>query len=157
MDVIGVPQPYELIPDHLKKDLQDAPMDQTRIKALSNMCFFAQRAEEFNQQKARQEKPDLISSNCLKTPVVESPPEAIKAIPIVEEERVDNVTEAVEEEIKVDVKKEVVKKKILQRTKRSQGSFAGVGKPPNVLVYSESLATRENAISALACVLRRDQ
>lgn len=48
------------------------------------------------------------------------------------------------------------KKKILRRTKRSEGSFISDGKPPNILVYSESSVSRDNAVVALQTVLKPD-
>lgn len=145
----GEAQPFELIRQHAKKDLfeigprilNNPKQLQKYISLLTDLCFLARQADEFNAEKARQEKPDLIASSCV--PNAESL--ANQQSPTKEPER--------EVLKKVDI---VEKKKPLKRTKRSQGSFMGIAKPPNILVYSESLATRDNALAALTCVLKPD-
>lgn len=144
----GDAQPFELIRQHTKKDLfeigpriMDNPkLRQKYIGLLTDLCFLARQADEFNCEKARQEKPDLIASSC----VVKSDTANDQKSPTKELDPIKKEAEIVE------------KKKPLRRAKRSQGSFMEVGKPPNILIYSESLAIRDNALSAIRSVIKPD-
>lgn len=140
MDVEGEAQPFESIRQHSKKDvfaiepriLGNPELRQKYMSLLNGLCYLAHQADEFNAEKSRKGRPDLIASNCVNTDQ-SSPPE-----PLINEVPVDK------------------KKNILKRTKRSEGSFISAGKPPNILVYSESSVTRDNVMMALENVLKRD-
>lgn len=137
-------QPFELIRQHTKKKvfemesqiLNNPSLRQTYMTLLNDLCFLALQADEFNAEKSRNEKPDLITSNCVdpstSATTTASPPKTPK------------------------LPQEEPKKKLLKRTKRSEGSFMTAGKPPNILVYCESAATRDNTLIALKKVLKND-
>ena len=141
VDVEGDAQPFESIQQHTKKDvfeiepriMGNPQLRQTYMGLLNDLCFLALQADEFSREKARQEKPDLIASSC---PVASEKPKDVQAESL--------------------VKSAGPKKKVLTRTKRSEGSFIAAGKPPNILVYSESSAIRDNALAALKNVLKPD-
>lgn len=152
VDTEGEAQPFESIRQHTKKDvfeiepriLDNAQQRQKYMSLLKNLCFLAQQADEFNAEKARQaivETPKRKSSSTApqeRPPT--SPPQPSPSRPKEPEPVID----------------QGAKKKYLKRTKRSEGSFISAGKPPNILVYSESSAIRENTLVALKNVLKPD-
>lgn len=162
MDVEGEAQPFESIQQHTKKDVFELEPrilhnPQLRLKYMSllnDLCYLAHQADEFNAEKARQGKPDLIASSCVGSPKGKasedgagSSSQSPKAPPP-EHQLNQGKSSAV-----------AGKKKFLKRTKRSEGSFISAGKPlspPNILVYSESSAIRDNALVALKSVLKPD-
>lgn len=148
MDVDGEAQPFESITQHTKKDvfeiehrvMGNPQLRQKYMGLLNDLCYLAHQADEFNAERARQAKPDLIASS-----YVDHPPRE-KASSVQHRSSADPEGTPVV----------ATKKKLLTRTKRSEGSFISAGKPPNILVYSESSATRDNAMAALRSVLKPD-
>lgn len=153
VDVEGQAQPFESIQQHTKKDvfeiepriLDNPQLRQKYLSLLNNLCFLARQADEFNTEKARQEKPDLIASNCVET-----------ASPAKKKKNTTMRSSPVKNPPPPQIPNEGTKKKPLKRTKRSEGSFIAAGKPPNILIYSESSVIRDNALAALESVLAPD-
>lgn len=219
MDIEGEAQPFDLIKNHAKKEIflrnsgdnSNTERWQKYINGLNSVSVLAQQAVDFKLERARGEKPDLIASSCVKSPIkfeikedriktpkpspmrvspvspVAGPSFEVKSIAKPKKEALQLEPISIKTQPKPEIvtedkskklplaepKTEIVpqhppyppqstpsevvsKKKPLKRAKRSQGSFLGVGKPPNILVYSESLATRDNAIATLKSVLRQD-
>lgn len=154
MDAEGEAQPFESIRQHTKKDvfeiepriLDNAGLRQKYMSLLTNLCFLAHQADEFNAEKARQGG----SAAAVETPKRKSPtaprerPPSTSPPPPPQPKQPEPVID------------QGAKKKYLKRTKRSEGSFISAGKPPNILVYSESSAIRENTLVALKQVLKPD-
>lgn len=155
MDVEGEAQPFESIQQHTKKDvfeierrvLENPELKQKYIGLLNDLCYLAHQANEFQLEKARHSKPDLIASSCVQPRNADGVAEDKSSV---KEEEI-NVAAAVE---LPSVNK--TKKKHLKRTKRSEDGFIPSAKPPNILVYSESSAIRDSVLGVLKQVLKPD-
>ncbi|XP_059610986.1 uncharacterized protein LOC132257934 [Phlebotomus argentipes] len=85
-----------------------------------------------------------------------SPRTSPKTSPMKKIEEVDEAPLATPPVV-AETKETVAKKPLLKRTKASQGcNSAVISKPPNILVYSDSLVTRDNVIGTLQDVLEED-
>lgn len=154
MDVEGEAQPFESIQQHTKKDvfeieprvLENPELRQKYISLLNDLCYLAHQANEFQLERARRSKPDLIASSCVQ--------------PINDDDAEDKSTptgaKSSENVAAVEVSGAKTKKKHLKRTKRSEDGFIPSAKPPNILVYSESSAIRDSALGVLKQVLKPD-
>lgn len=174
----GIPQPFDLLKNHSRKEflnrnLKSLSNDQweKHLNGLRSMSILASQAIEFEYNKNRTEgktgivKPDLIiSSNIdtvesipknspvnspkIKSPIIEIKPE-IQILP--EATTFSKIEE--EKPTPISVTKNRAPRPSLKRS--SKGSLISC-KPPNVLVYSDSISTRDSVISTLKRLLEND-
>lgn len=168
----GTPQPFDLLKNHsfLNRNLKSLSKDQwdKHLNSLRSMSILATQAIEFEYNKNRTEgktgivKPDLIISNNIDT-IDSSPKKSPKKSPInspkieIKSEIVSEPSSSKIEEPKptttISVTKNRAPRPSLKRS--SKGSLISC-KPPNVLVYSDSISTRDSVISTLKRLLEND-
>uniref|UniRef100_A0A1L8E040 Putative biotin holocarboxylase synthetase/biotin-protein ligase n=1 Tax=Nyssomyia neivai TaxID=330878 RepID=A0A1L8E040_9DIPT len=198
--VDGIPQPFDLIRNHAKKEFISRAMRNLsqnqwdkHLTGLRSLAILAQQASEYEYNKNRTEgksgivRPDLIppikppeatlksptksegrtspkmridslslespGTSKAKTSPKVSPRTSPKTSPMKKIEEVDETVTSPPPRAK-EPTASGSKKPLLKRTKAHGCNSAS--KPPNILVYSDSLVTRDNVINALQAVLQDD-